>query len=102
MGLVAVALLEADNMHDIETDTVAGKRTLAVQLGRRRVGNFYVPRGPGSGLGGHWGLASLERMGPAWASWRFPWRIYPVAQRKISAHRAQDFLPLLGATARLQ
>ena len=42
VGLLAAALLEANNMRDIETDTEAGKKTLAVRLGRRRAGLFYV------------------------------------------------------------
>jgi 1,4-dihydroxy-2-naphthoate octaprenyltransferase len=35
VGLMAVAVLLANNVRDIDTDTVAGKRTLAVRLGRR-------------------------------------------------------------------
>jgi 1,4-dihydroxy-2-naphthoate octaprenyltransferase len=36
MGLLATAILVANNIRDIETDAVAGKRTLAVILGRDR------------------------------------------------------------------
>ncbi len=35
MGLLAAAILEANNIRDIDTDLVAGKRTLAVMIGRR-------------------------------------------------------------------
>ena len=35
MGLLASAILLANNVRDIETDTTAGKRTLAVIVGRR-------------------------------------------------------------------
>jgi len=35
MGLLASAILLANNVRDVDTDTVAGKRTLAVILGRR-------------------------------------------------------------------
>ncbi len=42
VGLLAAALLEANNLRDIATDTVSGKRTLAVRLGRRRAGLLYV------------------------------------------------------------
>ena len=35
-GLLAVAILEANNVRDIATDEAAGKRTLAVRLGDAR------------------------------------------------------------------
>jgi 1,4-dihydroxy-2-naphthoate octaprenyltransferase len=34
MGLLAAAILEANNIRDIDTDRIAGKRTLAVVIGR--------------------------------------------------------------------
>lgn len=36
MGLLAAAILEANNIRDIDTDRIAGKRTLEVVLGRTR------------------------------------------------------------------
>jgi 1,4-dihydroxy-2-naphthoate octaprenyltransferase len=41
-GALACALLVANNLRDLETDRVAGKRTLAVRLGDRRTRWFYV------------------------------------------------------------
>ena len=41
MGLLAVAILEANNIRDIETDETAGKRTLAVRIGDRHARAFY-------------------------------------------------------------
>ena len=41
VGLLAAALLQANNLRDIATDTESGKKTLAVRLGRRRAGLFY-------------------------------------------------------------
>jgi 1,4-dihydroxy-2-naphthoate octaprenyltransferase len=42
MGLLAAAILEANNIRDIDTDAVAGKRTLAVMLGRQRARKLYA------------------------------------------------------------
>ncbi len=42
MGLLAAAILEANNIRDIDTDTAAGKRTLAVVLGRQRARGLYA------------------------------------------------------------
>ena len=41
VGLVAAALLEANNLRDIATDLASGKKTMAVRLGRRGAGLFY-------------------------------------------------------------
>ena len=42
VGLLAVAILEANNVRDIATDTAAGKRTLAVRLGDARARRLYA------------------------------------------------------------
>ena len=42
VGLLATALLLANNVRDIETDAVTGKRTLAVRVGRRAAGRLYL------------------------------------------------------------
>jgi 1,4-dihydroxy-2-naphthoate polyprenyltransferase len=42
VGLLASAILVVNNVRDLETDRRAGKRTLAVRLGRARTRNLYV------------------------------------------------------------
>lgn len=42
MGCLSCALLVVNNLRDIPTDTVSGKRTLAVRLGDARTRGFYT------------------------------------------------------------
>lgn len=42
MGLLAAAILEANNIRDIETDAEANKRTLAVMVGRKNARRLYA------------------------------------------------------------
>jgi 1,4-dihydroxy-2-naphthoate polyprenyltransferase len=42
VGLLATAILVVNNVRDLETDRRAGKRTLAVRLGRRRTRVMYA------------------------------------------------------------
>jgi 1,4-dihydroxy-2-naphthoate polyprenyltransferase len=42
VGLLAAAILVVNNVRDIDTDRRAGKRTLAVKLGRVRARRLYV------------------------------------------------------------
>jgi 1,4-dihydroxy-2-naphthoate polyprenyltransferase len=42
VGLLASAILVVNNVRDLETDRRAGKRTLAVRLGRERVRRLFV------------------------------------------------------------
>ena len=44
-GCLATALLVVNNLRDIPTDAVAGKRTLAVRLGDRGTRLLYVRAG---------------------------------------------------------
>lgn len=42
MGLLAMAILEANNIRDVETDTEANKRTIAVIIGRQRARSLFA------------------------------------------------------------
>ena len=42
VGLLAAAILVVNNVRDLETDRRAGKRTLAVRMGRERTRRLYV------------------------------------------------------------
>ncbi len=42
VGLIATAILVVNNIRDLETDRRAGKRTLAVRLGRERTRTLYA------------------------------------------------------------
>jgi 1,4-dihydroxy-2-naphthoate octaprenyltransferase len=78
IGALACAILVANNLRDIPTDTVAQKMTLAVRLGDRRTRGFYV-RLVGlalvslvvlAALTSWWALAGLVFLAPAAAGAR--------------------------------
>ena len=85
-------------MRDIETDTVAGKRTLAVRLGRRKAGLLYVRilmvAAVSIGVLHRNGLG-LVGLGGA------PLAVYPIGLA-LGERKGEQLLPLLGATAGLQ
>jgi 1,4-dihydroxy-2-naphthoate octaprenyltransferase len=99
VGLLAVSLLEANNMRDIQTDTAAGKRTLAVRLGRGGAGVLYVALLLGVavsiGVLYHWNSWSLLGLAA------LPLATDPV-RFALSRRTGRDLLPRLGTTARLQ
>jgi len=99
MGLLACALLGANNLRDVDGDVVAGKRTLAVRLGRRRGGDLYVAM-----------VIAAFACGAACAAWRpgalaillaAPLAVPPVATVRSDAS-GPALLPVLAGTARLQ
>jgi 1,4-dihydroxy-2-naphthoate octaprenyltransferase len=106
MGLLAVAILEANNIRDIGTDEAAGKRTLAVRLGEQHARALYGTMVVGAfgtivaGVLAHllndsvgltqWGLVGL-------AAW--PLAIQPLEAARIASGR--DLIPVLVGTAKL-
>jgi len=99
VGLLAAALLEANNLRDIETDTVAGKKTLAVRLGRKNAGLLYCFTLLGAALA--IGVLHNYRGWSLLALLALPLAYYPV-RLALSDRSGRALLPMLGATARLQ
>jgi 1,4-dihydroxy-2-naphthoate polyprenyltransferase len=104
LGLLAVAILEANNIRDIDTDRAGAKRTLAVRLGERHARALYGTLVVGAFLTivagvlahivndevglGQWGLFGL-------AAW--PLAIRPL--EAIRTARGRDLISVLTATA---
>jgi 1,4-dihydroxy-2-naphthoate polyprenyltransferase len=65
VGFLSTAILVVNNIRDIETDRRAGKRTLAVRLGRERTRTLYAALVAGAFL--ILPLGVLVSGGPAWA-----------------------------------
>jgi 1,4-dihydroxy-2-naphthoate octaprenyltransferase len=99
IGLLAAALLEANNLRDIETDRVAGKKTLAVRLGRKNAGLLYTSTLIGAALA--IGILHNYRGWSLLALLALPLAFYPV-RLALSDRTGRALLPMLGATARLQ
>jgi len=109
VGLLATALLLANNLRDIATDIESGKRTLAVRVGRRAGGWCYVAC-VGTPFVGVlvWGvLAVTGIVHSVWPVLAFlPFVAVPLARppAKVALSRAEGraLLPVLAATGRLQ
>ena len=109
VGLLATALLLANNLRDIATDTESGKKTLAVRVGRRVGGWCYVAcvKLPFVVIV-VWGvLAVTGAVATAWPVLVFlplaaaPFAV-PPARVAISDAEGRALLPVLAATGRLQ
>jgi len=106
MGLLAVAILEANNIRDIATDEAAGKRTLAVRIGDRHARALY-----GTFVVGAFGvivagvLAHLLNDGVGLTQWGLVGlAAWPLAIRPLEAVRDASgpaLIPVLVETAKL-
>jgi 1,4-dihydroxy-2-naphthoate octaprenyltransferase len=109
VGLLATALLLANNLRDIGSDAVSGKRTVAVRVGRARAGWLYVACVvlPFVGVAV---LAVLSVTGTVTAARPavslLPLLALPLVAVPIRLVRSdaegRDLLPVLAATGRLQ
>ncbi len=99
VGALASAILVANNLRDIPSDTLAGKRTLAVRLGDRRTRRLWMKLvGVALAAGAvcafwHWGALLVLASALLAAG---PWR-----QLRAGAV-GRDLIPVLVATGRLQ
>jgi 1,4-dihydroxy-2-naphthoate polyprenyltransferase len=96
VGLLASVILVVNNVRDLETDRRAGKRTLAVRLGRTRTRRLYVAMVVGAFL-----TAPLPWVFGSMTAWLLlPWAVAPLAARVIAIVRAHTDGPALnGALA---
>ncbi|MBX5468464.1 MAG: 1,4-dihydroxy-2-naphthoate polyprenyltransferase [Thermoleophilaceae bacterium] len=79
VGLVATAILVVNNLRDIETDRRAGKRTLAVRLGRARTRRIYAAM-----LALAYASPPLIWLGGGLDGWALlPWLTLPLAVRLV-------------------
>ncbi|HSF87534.1 MAG TPA: 1,4-dihydroxy-2-naphthoate polyprenyltransferase [Acidimicrobiia bacterium] len=102
MGLLATAILIANNIRDLDTDAAAGKRTLAVKLGRDRTRTLFA-----AVVYGAFGVVALS----AALQWTPPWTTLALAALPLGIRLATairravagpELIAALKGTARLQ
>jgi len=99
VGLLSVALLEANNLRDIVGDAASGKRTLAVRLGQPGARWLYL------------GALSAALAGVGLVAWWRPYALLallaaplavPPARLVAGGAEGRGLLPVLAATGRIQ
>jgi 1,4-dihydroxy-2-naphthoate polyprenyltransferase len=97
VGLLASAILVVNNVRDIDTDRRAGKRTLAVRLGRTRTRGLYTAM-----LAVAFATAPLPWLAGSMTAWLLlPWAATPLAASVARVVRTRvDGASLNGALAR--
>lgn len=99
VGMLSVALLEANNLRDVAGDAAAGKRTLAVRVGPRRARWLYV----GSLAGVALGIVAVAAVRPVALIALAPLALAVRPSRAVLAGaEGRELLPVLGGTGRLQ
>lgn len=102
MGLLATAILVANNFRDIETDARAGKRTLAVRIGRRATQWLYMGAVIGGVVAGPLGgITGIMPAGAAVGIAAGPLAI-PLIRRVFRATDGPTLIGVLEGTGRLQ
>ena len=97
VGLLAAAILVVNNVRDLDSDRRAGKRTLAVRLGREHTRMLYTAM-----LAGAFATAPLPWAFGSMDAWLLlPWATAPLAGALIGVVRTRTDGPALnGALAR--
>jgi 1,4-dihydroxy-2-naphthoate octaprenyltransferase len=98
LGSAACALLEANNLRDIDGDRVALKRTLAVRLGRRRASWLYgtlvaicvIAGSVGAGAASAWSILFAPLIAAIYV---------PAVRVAFSSREGRELIPLLAASA---
>lgn len=94
VGLLASAILVVNNVRDMDSDARAGKRTLAVRLGRSRARTVY-----GLMIYGAYVVAPLPWLLGSLSPWLFlPWLTLPLAVRLVRTVREHADGPTLNET----
>src|SRR5580693_1018454 len=97
VGLLASAILVVNNVRDLETDRRAGKRTLAVRLGRQRTRTLYTAM-----VAGAFVLVPLPWVFGSMSAWLLlPWCAIPLGVPLVKIVRTRVDGPTLnGALAK--
>ncbi|HET7529451.1 MAG TPA: 1,4-dihydroxy-2-naphthoate polyprenyltransferase [Mycobacteriales bacterium] len=101
-GVLAVAILVVNNLRDVPTDAIAGKRTLAVRLGEARTRQLFI-----AAIALGLGLAVIGMPVAAQSAWPLLALLaLPLAREPIAAVRnggvGRALIPALGGTGKLE
>jgi 1,4-dihydroxy-2-naphthoate octaprenyltransferase len=99
VGFLACALLVANNLRDIPTDAVSGKRTLAVRLGDERTRLLYVGLVMAAFVVG--AACALARWGALACLIAVPTAVSPI-RAVVNGARGRALVAVLAGTARVQ